>query len=265
MQQYLDLLQDILDNGVLKTRERTNVGTIAVFGKRLVFNLQDGFPLITTKKIHIKSGIYELLWFIKGSTNTKWLNEHGVTFWDEWADENGELGPIYGKQWRRWKGVDGFEYDQVARLINLIKFYPDNRRLIVNAWKVDELEQMKLPPCHLLFQLFTRNNYLDLQMYQRSVDTFIGLPFNIASYALLLSMIAQVTDYQPGVLTIVTGDTHIYLSHLDAVKLQLTRQPKQLPTLKLNPDVTHIDAFKYEDFEIQNYVAEPHIKAEIAV
>jgi thymidylate synthase len=264
MQKYLDLLQHILKNGVQKT-DRTGTGTISTFGYQMRFNLQEGFPLVTTKKLHVKSIIHELLWFLKGETNIAYLKEHGVRIWDEWADENGNLGPVYGKQWRSWEGANGKTTDQVTELIEQIKKNPDSRRLIISAWNVAELPEMALMPCHTLFQFYVAEGKLSCQLYQRSADVFLGVPFNIASYALLTMMIAQVCDLQPGEFIHTFGDVHIYNNHLEQVQLQLTRQPLPLPTMKLNPAVKNIFDFKYEDFTLENYQFHPAIKAPVAV
>ena len=264
MQQYLDLLQHIMDHGVEKT-DRTGTGTQSVFGYQLRFDLQKGFPLVTTKKVHLKSIIYELLWFLKGETNIAYLKEHGVRIWDEWADENGELGPVYGKQWRSWEGADGKVVDQVTELISQIKKNPDSRRLIISAWNVAELPKMALMPCHALFQFYVANGKLSCQLYQRSADVFLGVPFNIASYALLTLMIAQVCDLQPGEFIHTFGDVHIYSNHREQVALQLSRSPYPLPTMKLNPAVKDIFDFQFEDFTLENYQSHPSIKAPVAV
>lgn len=264
MQPYLNLLQRILDEGIEKT-DRTGTGTKSIFGHQMRFNLKDGFPLLTTKKLHLKSIIYELLWFLKGDTNIKYLKEHGVRIWDEWADEDGNLGPVYGHQWRSWPDYNGGTIDQIQNVINLIKHHPDSRRMMVTAWNPAEIEQMALPPCHCLFQFYVADGRLSLQLYQRSADTFLGVPFNIASYALLLQMMAQVTGLQVGEFIHTTGDTHLYLNHLEQAKLQLTRTPRTLPQMKLNPDVKSLFDFQYEDFELQNYNPWPHIKADVAV
>ena len=264
MQPYLNLLQRILDEGIEKT-DRTGTGTKSIFGHQMRFNLKDGFPLLTTKKLHLKSIIYELLWFLKGDTNIKYLKEHGVRIWDEWADEDGNLGPVYGHQWRSWPDYNGGTIDQIQNVINLIKHHPDSRRMMVTAWNPAEIEQMALPPCHCLFQFYVADGRLSLQLYQRSADTFLGVPFNIASYALLLQMMAQVTGLKVGEFIHTTGDTHLYLNHLEQVKLQLTRTPRTLPQMKLNPDVKSLFDFQYEDFELQNYNPWPHIKADVAV
>jgi thymidylate synthase len=264
MKQYLDLLSHVMKNGYRKT-DRTGTGTISVFGYQMRFDLQEGFPLLTTKKLHLKSIIHELLWFLKGSTNTKYLVENGVTIWDEWADENGELGHIYGYQWRSWPRQDGTFEDQISGVIESLKSNPDSRRHIVSAWNVGELDQMALPPCHLLFQFYVAGGKLSCQMYQRSCDIFIGVPFNIASYALLTMMMAQATGLEPGEFIHTLGDAHIYLNHLEQVNLQLTREPYPLPAMVLNPEITDILDFKYDDFTLQNYQAHPHIKGKIAV
>ena len=264
MQPYLNLLQRILDECIEKT-DRTGTGTKSIFGHQMRFNMEDGFPLLTTKKLHLKSIIYELLWFLKGDTNIKYLKEHGVRIWDEWADEDGNLGPVYGHQWRSWPDYNGGTIDQIQNVINLIKHHPDSRRMMVTAWNPAEIEQMALPPCHCLFQFYVADGRLSLQLYQRSADTFLGVPFNIASYALLLQMMAQVTGLQVGEFIHTTGDTHLYLNHLEQAKLQLTRTPRTLPQMKLNPDVKSLFDFQYEDFELQNYNPWPHIKADVAV
>lgn len=264
MKQYLDLLNRILTEGQKKT-DRTGTGTMSVFGNQMRFRLDDGFPLLTTKKLHVKSIIYELLWFLRGDTNVHYLQEHGVSIWNEWADENGDLGPIYGHQWRAWPDYNGGVIDQISNVINQIKNTPDSRRMIVSAWNVAEIDRMKLPPCHCLFQFYVAGDRLSLQLYQRSADTFLGVPFNIASYALLLMMVAQVTGYKPGDFIHTTGDTHLYLNHLDQARLQLTRTPRPLPTMKINPDVKSIFDFKYEDFSLENYNPWPHIKAAVSV
>jgi len=264
MQQYLDLLQHILNNGVHKT-DRTGTGTISCFGYQMRFDLQAGFPLVTTKKVHLKSIIYELLWFLKGETNIAYLKEHGVKIWDEWADTNGDLGPVYGKQWRSWEGKDGKVVDQITDLIQQIKKNPDSRRLIVSAWNVTDLPDMALMPCHNMFQFYVANGKLSCQLYQRSADVFLGVPFNIASYALLTMMIAQVCDLQPGEFVHTFGDVHIYSNHIEQVNLQLSRKPFPLPTMKLNPEVKEIFSFRYEDFTLENYQSHPAIKAQVAV
>lgn len=264
MQQYLQLLQHILDNGSTKT-DRTGTGTISCFGYQMRFDLQKGFPLVTTKKVHLKSIIYELLWFLKGETNIAYLKENKVSIWDEWADENGDLGPVYGKQWRSWQGADGKVYDQIQDVIKQIKNNPDSRRIIVSAWNVGELQEMALMPCHTMFQFYVADGKLSCQLYQRSADVFLGVPFNIASYALLTMMIAQVCDLQPGDFVHTFGDVHIYNNHLEQVKLQLSREPYELPVMKLNPAVKNIFDFKFEDFTLENYQCHPAIKAPVAV
>lgn len=264
MQPYLNLLQRILDEGIEKT-DRTGTGTKSIFGHQMRFNMEDGFPLLTTKKLHLKSIIYELLWFLKGDTNIKYLKEHGVRIWDEWADKDGNLGPVYGHQWRSWPDYNGGTIDQIQNVINLIKYHPDSRRMMVTAWNPAEIEQMALPPCHCMFQFYVADGRLSLQLYQRSADTFLGVPFNIASYALLLQMMAQVTGLKVGEFIHTTGDTHLYLNHLEQAKLQLTRTPRTLPQMKLNPDVKSLFDFQYEDFELQNYNPWPHIKADVTV
>ena len=264
MKQYLDLLQHIKDHGVMKD-DRTGTGTKSVFGYQMRFNLNDGFPLLTTKKVHLRSIIYELLWFISGSTNIKYLNDNKVTIWDEWADENGELGPVYGHQWRSWPTPDGGHIDQLANLMEQIRRNPDSRRLIISAWNVAEVEKMALPPCHTLFQFYVAEGRLSCQLYQRSADVFLGVPFNIASYALLTQMIAQCCDLQLGDFVHSFGDVHIYKNHFEQVDLQLSRTPRQLPVMKINPDVKDIFSFKYEDFQLEGYDPWPAIKAPVAV
>lgn len=264
MQQYLDLLHRILEEGEVKT-DRTGTGTKSIFGHQMRFNLEDGFPVLTTKKLHLKSIIYELLWFLKGDTNVKYLQEHGVSIWNEWADENGDLGPVYGHQWRSWPDHRGGTIDQIQNVIDLIKHHPDSRRMLVTAWNPADISEMALPPCHCLFQFYVADGRLSLQLYQRSADTFLGVPFNIASYALLLQMMAQVTGLKAGDFIHTTGDTHLYLNHIEQAKLQLTRTPRELPQMKLNPDVKSLFDFRYEDFELLNYNPWPHIKAEVAV
>ena len=264
MQQYLQLLQHILDNGVAKA-DRTGTGTISTFGYQMRFNLAEGFPLVTTKKLHVKSIIHELLWFLQGDTNIAYLNQNGVRIWDEWADAQGNLGPVYGRQWRSWTGADGKTIDQISEVIAQIKTNPDSRRLMVSAWNVAELPDMKLMPCHALFQFYVAEGKLSCQLYQRSADVFLGVPFNIASYALLTLMIAQVCDLQPGEFIHTFGDVHIYNNHLEQVQLQLTREPLPLPTMKLNENVKSIFDFKYEDFSLENYRFHPAIKAPVAV
>jgi thymidylate synthase len=264
MQQYHELLQHILEKGTQKT-DRTGTGTQSIFGYQMRFDLQKGFPLVTTKKVHLKSIVYELLWFLKGETNIAFLKEHGVKIWDDWADDNGDLGPVYGKQWRRWEGKDGKIYDQVSDLIDQIKKNPDSRRLIISAWNVAELHEMALMPCHNMFQFYVADGKLSCQLYQRSADVFLGVPFNIASYALLTMMIAQVCDLQPGDFVHTFGDVHIYSNHIEQVKLQLSRTPFPLPVMKLNPSVKNILEFKFEDFNLENYECHPGIKAPVAV
>lgn len=264
MQQYLNLLQHILDNGV-KKEDRTGTGTISCFGYQMRFDLQKGFPLVTTKKLHLRSIIHELLWFLKGETNIAYLKENGVSIWNEWADENGELGPVYGKQWRSWEGANGETIDQITDVINQIKKNPDSRRLIVSAWNVAELPKMALMPCHALFQFYVADGKLSCQLYQRSADVFLGVPFNIASYALLTMMIAQVCDLELGEFIHTFGDVHIYSNHMEQVNLQLGRNPFPLPTMKLNPEVKNIFDFKFEDFTLENYQFHPAIKAPVAV
>ena len=264
MKQSLDLLDRILTEGV-KKEDRTGTGTLSVFGNQMRFNLDDGFPLLTTKKLHLKSIIYELLWFLKGDTNVHYLQEHGVRIWNEWADENGELGPVYGHQWRSWPDYNGGTIDQIQNVLNLIKNHPDSRRMIVSAWNVAEVEKMALPPCHTMFQFYVANGRLSLQLYQRSADTFLGVPFNIASYALLLMMMAQVTGLKAGDFIHTTGDTHLYLNHLDQARLQLTRTPRKLPKMKINPDVKDLFSFQYEDFQLEDYDPWEHIKATVSV
>lgn len=264
MKQYLDLLNRILTEGV-KKGDRTGTGTISIFGNQMRFNLDEGFPLLTTKKLHLKSIIYELLWFLRGDTNLKYLHEHKVSIWDEWADPDGELGHIYGYQWRSWPGYNGEFIDQISQVVYDIKNNPDSRRLIVSAWNVADLGNMNLPPCHVLFQFYVAEGRLSLQLYQRSADTFLGVPFNIASYSLLLMMMAQVTGLKPGNFIYTTGDTHLYLNHIEQARLQLTRTPRPLPAMRLNPDVKNIFDFVYEDFTLENYNPWPHIKADISV
>ncbi len=264
MKVYHDLLRHILQHGIRKD-DRTGTGTLSVFGYQMRFNLQEGFPLLTTKKIHLKSVIHELLWFLKGDTNIRYLHEHGVTIWDEWADPNGELGPIYGKQWRSWQGPEGHTIDQITEAVHLLKTNPDSRRIIVSAWNVADLPQMALAPCHCLFQFYVANGRLSCQLYQRSADVFLGVPFNIASYSLLTLMMAHVCDWAPGEFIHTFGDVHIYLNHLEQVKLQLSREPRPLPTMRLNPAVRDLFAFRYEDFELLNYDPWPAIKAPVAV
>lgn len=264
MQQYLDLLQHIVDNGSEKT-DRTGTGTISTFGYQMRFNLQEGFPLVTTKKVHLKSIIYELLWFLKGDTNIGYLKENGVRIWDEWADENGDLGPVYGKQWRSWETRDGKVIDQISDVVAQIKKNPDSRRLVVSAWNVGELSEMALMPCHNMFQFYVADGKLSCQLYQRSADVFLGVPFNIASYALLTMMIAQVCDLQPGDFVHTFGDVHIYSNHREQVNLQLNRTPLALPVMRINPEVKDIFSFRYEDFTLENYESHPAIKGQVAV
>lgn len=261
---YLDLLNHILEQGSVKN-DRTGTGTISTFGYQMRFDLSEGFPLVTTKKTHLKSIIHELLWFIKGDTNVRYLQENGVRIWNEWADENGDLGPVYGKQWRSWGCGDGHTIDQLAEVIEQIKTNPDSRRLIVNAWNVGELEDMALPPCHMFFQFYVNDGKLSCQLYQRSADSFLGVPFNIASYALLTMMVAQVTGLEPGEFIHTIGDAHIYLNHLEQVKEQLSRTPYPLPQMKLNPNIKNIEDFTYEDFELVGYEAHPHIAGKVSV
>ena len=264
MQVYLDLLKHILDTGVDKS-DRTGTGTRSVFGYQMRFNLQDGFPLVTTKKLHTRSIFHELLWFLTGDTNIQYLKDNNVSIWDEWADENGNLGPVYGKQWRSWQGADGTVIDQIKQVIHQIKHSPDSRRMIVSAWNVADINQMKLPPCHALFQFYVAKGKLSCQLYQRSADVFLGVPFNIASYALLVHMIAQVCDLEVGDFIHTLGDAHLYSNHIEQAQLQLTRAPRPLPTIRLNPDVKDIFEFKYEDINIDGYDPHPHIKADVAV
>lgn len=264
MQQYLNLLQDILDNGTLKT-DRTGTGTLSVFGRQMRYDLADGFPLLTTKKLHLKSIIHELLWFLKGDTNVRYLQENGVRIWNEWADENGELGPVYGRQWRAWPDGKGGVIDQIAQVEQQIKQNSDSRRLIVSAWNVADVPNMALPPCHAFFQFYVANGKLSLQLYQRSADCFLGVPFNIASYALLLMMMAQVTNLQPGEFIHTTGDTHLYTNHLEQARLQLSREPRPLPKMVINPDVHSIFDFKFSDFTLEDYNPHPHIPAPVAI
>ena len=264
MKQNLDQLRRIKEEGTIKT-DRTGTGTKSVFGHQMRFNLADGFPLVTTKKCHLKSIIYELLWFLKGETNIKYLQENGVRIWNEWADENGDLGHVYGYQWRSWPDYKGGHIDQISQVIEQIKNNPDSRRLLVSAWNVAEVDEMALPPCHLLFQFYVADGKLSLQLYQRSADCFLGVPFNIASYSLLLLMVAQVCGLEPGEFVHTTGDTHLYLNHMEQTDLQLTREPRPLPQMRLNPEVKNIFDFKYEDFELVNYDPHPHIKGVVAV
>jgi thymidylate synthase len=264
MRQYLDLLQHILDHGVRKG-DRTGTGTLSAFGYQMRFDLQDGFPLLTTKKLHLKSIIHELLWFLRGETNVHYLHDHGVHIWDEWADEKGELGPVYGSQWRSWHTADGRVVDQIAQVVEQIQRNPNSRRLIVSAWNPGEVDSMALPPCHALFQFYVANGRLSCQLYQRSADVFLGVPFNIASYALLTHMMAQVCSLVPGEFVHTFGDVHLYRNHLEQAHLQLTRQPFPLPEVRLNPEVRSIFSFQFEDFELHNYQAHPHIKADVSI
>ncbi|MDE6311838.1 MAG: thymidylate synthase [Muribaculaceae bacterium] len=264
MKQYLRLLADILEHGTDKS-DRTGTGTRSIFGYQMRFNLEEGFPLVTTKKLHLKSIIHELLWFLKGDTNVKYLQDNGVRIWNEWADENGDLGHIYGYQWRSWPDYKGGFIDQISEAIDTIKHNPDSRRIIVSAWNVADLPEMKLPPCHAFFQFYVADGRLSLQLYQRSADSFLGVPFNIASYALLLMMVAQVTGLRAGDFVHTLGDAHLYLNHLDQARLQLTREPRPLPRMIINPDVRNIFDFKYEDFRLEDYDPHPHIKAEVSV
>mgnify|MGYP000702329729 FL=1 len=264
MKQYLDLVKEILDNGVVKS-DRTGTGTKSIFGHQMRFNLEEGFPLLTTKKLHLKSIIHELLWFLKGDTNVHYLQENGVRIWNEWADENGDLGHVYGYQWRSWPTYNGGHIDQIKEVIRQIKETPDSRRMIVSAWNVGDLDKMNLPPCHLLFQFYVAEGRLSLQLYQRSADTFLGVPFNIASYALLLQMMAQVTGLKAGDFVHTTGDTHLYLNHLEQAQLQLTRTPRPLPRMVINPDVKDLFDFRYEDFQLEGYDPWPHISAKVSV
>ena len=271
MKQYLDLLDRILREGVEKG-DRTGTGTLSVFGHQMRFNLQEGFPVLTTKKLHLKSIIYELLWFLQGNTNVHWLQERGVRIWNEWADENGELGPVYGHQWRSWPDYDGGSIDQIKIILDQLRNNPNSRRMLVSAWNVAEVNKMALPPCHTMFQFYVAppkeeggKPRLSLQLYQRSADTFLGVPFNIASYALLCMMVAQVCDMEPGEFIHTTGDTHLYLNHLDQARLQLIREPRKQPTMRINPDVKDLFSFQYEDFQLEGYDPWPHIKAEVSV
>lgn len=264
MKQYLDLLNRIMTEGTQKG-DRTGTGTISIFGNQMRFNLEDGFPLLTTKKLHLKSIIHELLWFLNGDTNVKYLQDNGVRIWNEWADENGELGPVYGHQWRSWPDYNGGTIDQIQGIVDQLKNNPDSRRMIVSAWNVAEVDRMALPPCHTMFQFYVADGRLSLQLYQRSADTFLGVPFNIASYALLLQMMAQVSGLKAGDFIHTTGDTHLYLNHLEQAKLQLTREPRPLPKMLINPDVKNIFDFKYEDFQLTDYDPWPHIKAVVSV
>ena len=264
MKQYLDLMRHVRDNGIRK-EDRTGTGTVSVFGYQMRFNLADGFPLVTTKKCHLRSIIHELLWFLKGDTNIAYLHENNVTIWDEWADENGDLGPVYGSQWRSWPAADGSSIDQISQVVEQIRNNPDSRRIIVSAWNVGEIERMALPPCHAFFQFYVADGRLSCQLYQRSADIFLGVPFNIASYALLLMMLAQVTGLEAGDFVHTFGDAHLYLNHLEQTDLQLSREPRPLPLMSINPDVHELFDFRYEDFELQNYDPYPHIKAPVAI
>jgi thymidylate synthase len=264
MKQYHDLMLHVLEHGATKT-DRTGTGTVSVFGYQMRFNLQEGFPLITTKKVHLRSIIHELLWFLKGDTNIQYLKENGVTIWDEWADENGNLGPVYGYQWRSWPTADGRHIDQITQVINQIKNNPDSRRMIVSAWNVGEIEKMKLPPCHAFFQFYVADGKLSCQLYQRSADIFLGVPFNIASYALLTMMVAQVCGLEPGDFVHTLGDAHLYSNHIEQAKLQLSRDLRKLPVMKINPAVNDIFGFRFEDFTLEGYDPHPHIKAAVAV
>jgi thymidylate synthase len=264
MRQYHDLMEAVLTRGVEK-RDRTGTGTISIFGHQMRFDLAEGFPLVTTKKLHLKSIVYEVLWFLRGDTNVRWLQEHGVTIWDEWADANGELGPVYGRQWRSWPKRDGGTIDQIDWVVREIERNPDSRRLVVTAWNPADTDKMALPPCHCLFQFYVANGRLSCQLYQRSADIFLGVPFNIASYAFLTMMVAQVTGLKPGEFVHTLGDAHLYLNHLDQAREQLLRKPYPLPRMRINPDVKDIFGFVYEDFALEGYQAHPHIKAEVAV
>ncbi|MGM0921524.1 MAG: thymidylate synthase [Bacillota bacterium] len=264
MKQYLDLCKHVLQSGIVK-EDRTGTGTISTFGYQMRFDLKEGFPLLTTKKLHLKSIIHELIWFLRGDTNVKYLQENGVRIWNEWADENGELGPVYGHQWRSWTGADGQTVDQISKLINQIKNNPDSRRLIVSAWNPADVDEMALPPCHCFFQFYVADGKLSCQLYQRSADVFLGVPFNIASYALLTMMVAHVTDLEPGEFVHTFGDVHIYKNHLEQVDLQLTREVRALPKMRLNPDVKSIFDFTYEDFTLEGYDPHPHIKGAVSV
>ena len=264
MKQYHDLMHHVLEKGATKT-DRTGTGTISVFGYQMRFDLQEGFPVLTTKKLHLKSILHELLWFLKGDTNIKYLKDNGVKIWDEWADENGNLGPVYGSQWRSWPTADGRHIDQITQVVNQIKNNPDSRRMIVSAWNVGEIEHMRLPPCHAFFQFYVADGKLSCQLYQRSADIFLGVPFNIASYAILTMMVAQVCNLKPGEFVHTLGDAHLYSNHIDQAKLQLSRDLKKLPTLKINPEVKNIFEFKFEDFTLEGYDPHPHIKAAVAV
>ena len=264
MKQYLDLMRHVRDNGIRK-EDRTGTGTVSVFGYQMRFDLADGFPLVTTKKCHLRSIIHELLWFLRGDTNIAYLHQNNVTIWDEWADENGNLGPVYGSQWRSWPAADGRHIDQISQVVDQIRNSPDSRRIIVSAWNVGEIDGMALPPCHAFFQFYVADGRLSCQLYQRSADIFLGVPFNIASYALLLMMMAQVTGLEAGDFVHTFGDAHLYLNHLEQADLQLSREPRPLPVMSINPDVTDLFAFRFEDFELQGYDPHPHIKAPVAV
>ena len=264
MKQYLELLSRIVNEGTRKS-DRTGTGTVSIFGNQMRFNLEEGFPLLTTKKLHLKSIIYELLWFLRGDTNIKYLKDHGVSIWDEWADDNGELGPVYGHQWRSWPDGNGGTIDQIRNVVEQIKPNPDSRRMIVSAWNVAEVEKMALPPCHTMFQFYVADGRLSLQLYQRPADTFLGVPFNIASYALLLQMMSQVTGLIPGDFIHTTGDTHLYLNHIEQAKLQLTRTPRPLPRMIINPDIKDLFSFDFDDFQLEGYDPYPHIKAAVSV
>jgi thymidylate synthase len=264
VKQYLDLMQHVLDTGVRK-EDRTGTGTLSVFGYQMRFDLAAGFPAITTKKLHLRSIIHELLWFLRGDTNIRYLRENGVSIWDEWADENGDLGPVYGYQWRSWPAADGRHIDQISQVLDQLRHNPDSRRIIVSAWNVGEIDTMALPPCHAFFQFYVADGSLSCQLYQRSADVFLGVPFNIASYALLTMMVAQATDLRPGEFVHTLGDAHLYTNHLEQARTQLQRQPRALPTMRLNPDVTDLFAFKFDDFELLDYDPHPHIKAPVAV
>lgn len=264
MKQYLDLIRKVLEEGTEKG-DRTGTGTRSIFGYQMRFDLMDGFPLLTTKKLHLRSIIHELLWFIKGDTNVKYLQENGVRIWNEWADENGDLGPIYGAQWRKWMDARGEEHDQLREALRQIRENPDSRRILVNAWNVGQLSEMRLPPCHLLYQFYVADGELSMQLYQRSADIFLGVPFNIASYSLLLMMVAQVTGLKPGTFVHTLGDAHLYNNHLEQAREQITREPRRLPQMKINPAVTDIEGFSYDDFELVGYDPHPHIKAKVSV
>jgi thymidylate synthase len=264
MKQYLDLMRHVRDNGIRK-EDRTGTGTVSVFGYQMRFDLAEGFPLVTTKKCHLRSIIHELLWFLRGDTNIAYLHQNNVTIWDEWADENGNLGPVYGSQWRSWPAADGRHIDQISQVVDQIRNSPDSRRIIVSAWNVGEIDGMALPPCHAFFQFYVADGRLSCQLYQRSADIFLGVPFNIASYALLLMMMAQVTGLEAGDFVHTFGDAHLYLNHLEQADLQLSREPRPLPVMSINPDVTNLFAFRFEDFELQGYDPHPHIKAPVAV